>query len=384
LIFDADQHLYEEADMYQRYVDPSKRHFALRIEPDDLGYWWVVMPWQGGVRTHYAWIGTMGNYDPIDRHIRIDRANGVRSSVDYRRDLPASYSQAEARVAALDRLGIDRTVLLPQHGIQWLQRGGRNLLAVRANLEAWNRKAVEIQHDGCGRLFPTGHITLRGGDQEWAIGQLSHLAEGGVRACVVPHTLADGRPPSHPDHDRTWSAFEDLGIVPVTHIIEGEMRPSNLPEEWFETDTDHILSTLEIPFVHVGIELALADLILHGVFDRHPGLRIAVIELGGLWYPRLARLGEREGRDRLAVLARPPSEYVRDRLAISPGPALKKMRPIFEEFGADRFMFGSDWGHCEGLADPLRDYRELVGSYDRGTERRLYGDNVAELLGVER
>jgi hypothetical protein len=108
-----------------------------------------------------------------------------------RRDLPAEYSQAGARLAALDRMGIDRMVLLPQHGIQWLQRGGRNLLAVRANLEAWNRKVVEIQNDGGGRLFPTGHITLRGGDQDWAIGQLRRLGDGGVRACVVPHTLAE-------------------------------------------------------------------------------------------------------------------------------------------------------------------------------------------------
>lgn len=329
MIFDADQHLYEQADTYERYVDPSKRGYALRLEPDHLGYWWAVMPWQGGVRCNYAWIGTPGDFDPIATHIKVDRANGVPSKVDYVRDLPPAYCDPAARIAQLDAFGIDKTILLPQLGLLWLQKGGRNLTAVRANFEAWNRYVVDVQHEGRGRLYPVGQITLRGGDQGWAVDQLTRLAAGGVKACVVPHTLADGRRLSHEDHERTWSAFEDLGVVPVMHVIEGEERPSGLAHEWFENDGDHIIPMLETPFTWTGIHLGLADMILNGTFERHPRLRVAAIELGGLWYPQLLGLDMMwSTASGLPPLPKPPSEYVREQIVLSPGPQLPSRPPV--------------------------------------------------------
>jgi hypothetical protein len=41
-LIDADTHLFEPADMWATYVDPGDRDVALRMEPDNLGYTWLL------------------------------------------------------------------------------------------------------------------------------------------------------------------------------------------------------------------------------------------------------------------------------------------------------------------------------------------------------
>ena len=49
--------------------------------------------------------------------------------------------------------------------------------------------------------------------------------------------------------------------------------------------------------------------------------------------------------------------------------------------GADRILFGSDWPHGEGVAQPL-DFAKELGGFDDDAVRRIMHDNCAELLGA--
>lgn len=66
-------------------------------------------------------------------------------------------------------------------------------------MAAWNRCASVVT-DGRGRLVPVAHLSLR--DTAWLDAQLAALAAGGVRLAMIAPALVDGRPLSHPDHDR--------------------------------------------------------------------------------------------------------------------------------------------------------------------------------------
>ena len=64
------------------------------------------------------------------------------------------------------------------------------------------------------------------------------------------------------------------------------------------------------------------------------------------------------------------------------------MTPYLEEdleksadlVGVERILFGSDWPHGEGVAQPL-DFAKGLGAFDEAAKQRIMHDNVSELLG---
>ena len=102
----------------------------------------------------------------------------------------------------------------------------------------------------------------------------------------------------------------------------------------------------------------------HGVFTRHPNLRVATIESGSDWVPLLLRaLKKSFGQVPVAYDGVDPVQQVRDHVWVSPyyEDDLAQLR---DELGANRMIFGSDYPHAEGLADPLTFVDDLPGFTD--------------------
>jgi hypothetical protein len=384
MISDVDQHIFETATMWRDYSDPGKRDLALVIEPDELGYWWVASP-ALGIRIFYAYIpvpqdGFAAMGVPARR-----RLQGLPSEVDYPRDLPADYFDAPARVEKLDEFGIDRALQIPNYAIVWGREVGDRVDIIQANMEAWNRRAAELQADGGGRLEVAGHVTMRGEDPEWLDQQLAFLERSGVRTVMLNYGLVDGRRLSHSGHDRAWASFVEHGIVPLFHIIDNDQRASSLPDAWFEGD-DPVTAAAELPFAYVGIQLALADMVLRGVFQRHPQLKIGVVEQQANWLPTLTSklehaydFQDRQLGARVCDLDLRPTEYLLRQVRFAAHWQADHIPSLHDQFG-DVFMFGGDYPHCEGLASPLADYRLAVGELGPDIEPSLYGRTMESLL----
>ena len=132
-----------------------------------------------------------------------------------------------------------------------------------------------------------------------------------------------------------------------------------------------------------AIPEALSDLILHGVFDRHPRLRFGVVELSSAWVPQFLMMldgasaftTQLNGKP-VAKLCRRPSEYFLDHVRVSSFSYENPKR--LEKMTGDVFMFCSDYPHSEGTATPLDDYRRM------GCEEQqmpgLFHTNVDSLL----
>ena len=58
------------------------------------------------------------------------------------------------------------------------------------------------------------------------------------------------------------------------------------------------------------------------------------------------------------------------------------LRALADLIGVERILFGSDWPHGEGLANPL-DFEKELGAFDDAEVRRIMRDNCLELLGAE-
>jgi hypothetical protein len=297
----------------------------------------------------------------------------------YRYDdlLPNDYWEPAARVAWLDGAGLDEAICFPNFGLLWERHLSDDLGALTANMAAWNRWCADVVTGAGGRLHPVAHLTLR--DAQWCEAQLAALSAAGVALAMVAPSAVDGRPLSHPDHERLWSAFVETGITPVFHVAD---QPRVL-DDAFYTDPDAFVPVLESAFLWVPPAVALTDLILNGVLDRHPALRIGVVELSSIWVPQFLLMldGAFDFTTRLngrptSRLEHRPSEYVLDRVRISsfsyedPARLTRLSRAIY--------MACSDYPHSEGTADPVGDY--VRAGCDPDDDPALFHANAEDLL----
>ena len=99
----------------------------------------------------------------------------------------------------------------------------------------------------------------------------------------------------------------------------------------------------------------VVSLIIEGVFEQFPGLKVAMIESGFSWAPSLGwRMDKQWQRSRKETphLKRPPSEYLREHFWFCTQPMEEPEDPthlhdIIGWIGWDRMMFSSDYPHWD-------------------------------------
>ncbi|HMC51775.1 MAG TPA: hypothetical protein VKI64_03365 [Acidimicrobiales bacterium] len=373
MFVDCDMHLFEPRDLWATHLDASRRELALRLEDDEQGYTWLV--WRDR-RVALADVNIPGDVDAIGAHRRRLRES-LRSEVDYDQ-LVAPYSDPERRLHLLDEVGVDGAVLFPNYGLLWERPLEANLPATLANLTAWNRWVREVVVQGGGRLHPVAHLTLR--DLGWMEAELAELSATGVRLAMIAPALVDGLPLSAPELDRAWAAFVDHGITPVFHVAN---QRRVFDDAWYGDEDDAVISLFSSIFIWTPAALALADLALNGVLERHPGLRIGVMELSAVWVPLFLLMldGGYDFTSRfngapMRQLAERPSDYLRRQVRVA---AFSYERPDrLTARSGDIFMACSDYPHGEGTPTPVQDYARV--GLTPASAPGLFDGNIAFLL----
>jgi predicted TIM-barrel fold metal-dependent hydrolase len=125
---------------------------------------------------------------------------------------------------------------------------------------------------------------------------------------------------------------------------------------------------------------AVSSWVCHGALFRHPELKLAVIENGSSWLmPLLSELADVYKKAPEGFLG-DPVEALRTRLHISPFWE-DDLAELSSVIGVDRVLFGSDWPHPEGLADPVS-YVDVLTKMDETDKAKVMGGNLARLVGV--
>ncbi len=373
-IIDSDQHLYETRSLWGEYIDPKWREEALSIVDDELGYPWLT--WRDR-RISLADVQLPGDTKAIGRRRQMLR-QGLAPEYDYDECLPTNYWDPSARVEKLAEMGLDEAVVFPNFGLLWERRMSESLGALTANMAAWNRWCERVVSEGRGRIHPVAHLTLR--DPSWVEDQLEKLSSAGIRLGMIAPACVDGRPLSHPDHDRLWSAFVDHGVTPVFHVAD---QPRAL-DDAFYTDTDeNFVPVLESVFLWTPPAIAVTDLIVNGTLARHTRLKIGIVELSSIWVPQYLLMLD-GGWDftrtlngqPLVELEKRPSQYFLEQVRVSSFSYEQPARLTAK--AGDVFMFCSDYPHSEGTATPVDDYAR-AGCRPEVTPG-LYSENIAALV----
>ena len=134
-------------------------------------------------------------------------------------------------------------------------------------------------------------------------------------------------------------------------------------------------------------EALVTSLVIEGVFEHIPNLRVVLVEGGFAWLPSLSwRLDKhyKRLRDEVPHLKKLPSEYIRDNIWVTTQPIEEPERPqdllaTCEWIGWDRIMFSTDYPHWD-QDDPRYAFKVPLPEKEK---RMLFRDNALAFYGLD-
>src|SRR5262249_35227221 len=133
---------------------------------------------------------------------------------------------------------------------------------------------------------------------------------------------------------------------------------------------------------HRPIQDSMAALVCHGVLARFPELRIASIEAGGEWIRAFVEhLGDTYKKMPNAFDGN-PVEQVKRSVCVRPLHE-DELGEIIDVIGAAHLLFGSDWPHPEGLAEPCSYLDHLPAGLSDADQANIMGGNLARIMKVD-
>jgi predicted TIM-barrel fold metal-dependent hydrolase len=383
---DADNHYYEPLDAFTRHLDPT---FARR----------GVQPVSSGKRVQLV-IGDRINrfipnptFNPIIVPGCLDPLfrGQIPEGVDPRtlmqvEPLRPEYQDRDVRVSIAEQQGLDAILLFPTLGCGVEEALKEDIPATMASLSAFNRWLEEDWGFSYqDRLIAAPMLSLA--DPDAALAELDSLIERGariihIRPAPVPGEHGASRSLGDRLHDPVWARLAEASIPVAFHL--GDSGYNAFTAMWggsasFEAfGKTNVLSKILVS--DRAIHDTIASMLVDGVFYRHPALRVASIENGSDWAPLLVKRLRKQANQTPWGFQEDPLETIRRCVWMTPYYE-EDLHALAELIGVERILFGSDWPHGEGLAEPMDFVKELDG-FSAGEVQRIMRQNCLDLLGM--
>lgn len=298
---------------------------------------------------------------PYARDMRPESAEVDRAQFPV---LGRRFNDLDTRRADMEAMGIEHQLLAPAPGQQhyWAEPELLARLSRRQNEHVASLVAADSQHfSGIGTLPLTA--------PELAVDEATHAVESlGLRGFQID-TRAGGMELSDPALDPLYARLARLDVPLVLHPL-GFSDGARLGDFF-------MVNTVGNPLEEV---IAANHLILGGVLDRHPGLRVKIVHGGG-FLPFLAGRLDHAWKRRPEIrrlTAEPPSAYLSrlwyDTVVFDP----RLLRMLFELVGPGRLMLGSDYPFDMGDETPRATLAasgipaEEIAAIEGGTARDFF------------
>jgi predicted TIM-barrel fold metal-dependent hydrolase len=126
----------------------------------------------------------------------------------------------------------------------------------------------------------------------------------------------------------------------------------------------------------------MSAFVCHGVFSRFPDLRIASIENGGDWVVPFLHTLEDTYRKMPQVFDEDPIEAFKRNVWVSPFHE-DDIAGLIDAIGIGNILFGSDYPHPEGLAEPRSYVDHLPAGLSDDDIAAVMGGNLADAMRVD-
>jgi predicted TIM-barrel fold metal-dependent hydrolase len=295
-----------------------------------------------------------------------DGANGARL-IEYGTGnvhpmLPA-MGDLELRLADMDRQGIDVAVVgVNVPGVDWFPAADGPAVA-----RAVNDELADLVAANPGRIAAMATLPLQA--PEAAASELERAARAGLCGAMI-YSNAAGTPLDAPEARVVFEVAAALDMPLFIH--------PTFPLSAATVDAYALMPTLGFLF---DTTTAVLKLVLGGLYERHPDLRLVLAHAGSLIPQLVGRIDYEAARmeNGMGVLSEPPSEHLRrlytDCVCAWP-PAL---RSTLAFLGPDRVMVGTDYPFW----DPQRtlDTVEELG-LPEDVDYRVRRGNAEALFGL--
>jgi uncharacterized protein len=296
----------------------------------------------------------------------------IQARLDVHRVL---QSDAPMWLRFLDDAGIARTVLYPTAGLTCsVIRDPDWAIAVT---RAYNNWLYERYLRVSPRLLGMALLPLQ--DPSEAAAELRRAVTNlGMRGGVLT-PIGLRLPLGHADFDPVYREAAALDCALAVHAGPSQGLGLDLLERFAQ------VHTLSHPLAQM---VQTTSIIMSGVLDRHPTLRIAFLEAGVSWIPFLMHRMDRsyEGRkhpEYIGGVVRTPSSYVKSgSVYFNAEPSEDLLAHVVTTVGGDSVLYTSDFPHeinltlCRGEIESLTRREDLSDAAKRalfaGNARRLY------------
>ena len=387
-VYDADNHMYETTDSFTRHL-PSE-------------YDGLVKYVQVNGRTKIALKNTISDYipNPTFEVVAAPGAQeeyfkeGNKEGKSHReilgkpmKAIPA-FRDPAARIELMNEMGLQGALMWPTLASLLEERLGDDVLATHAVIHALNQWMLDDwTFNYQDRIFPSPVINL--GIVDRAIEELDYVVQNGARVILIRPAPVPGlfgkRSMALPEFDPFWAKVAEADILVGLHASDsGYQRYLN---EWEGVRDGEMLpfkgrsafALIQGHFSRPVVDTVIS-LIAHGLCTRFPTLRFAPVENGSNWVRPVLEALEYGYDFSPTDFEENPVEVFKRNIFVHPFHE-EDVPGLVQLLGSDRVIFGSDWPHPEGLADPISYVDELKGMPDDDV-RKVMGGNLARLLHV--
>jgi uncharacterized protein len=291
----------------------------------------------------------------------------------------------KTRLQAMDDMGVWAQICYQNSGVTQagsLMSLGDNELAVNI-IKMYNDAAIERQKESGDRLFTMAHLPLW--DEKELLAEARRCIDMGLKGFVLPDTPERlGMPSFYMDY---WTPFlelcNDTG-TPINFHLNSAIDPNALT--WKGFAFEQTLSVVATMF-SICNAATLGNWIVSGRLDRHPKLKIGLIESGMGWIPFALEALEHQFDEMMgskkALLSRRPWEYFKDHFWCTFWFESVAPKLLLETIGEDKVLFETDFPHPTSLYPGVQEHIvDTLGGYSYETRKKVLQSNAAKLYNL--
>jgi predicted TIM-barrel fold metal-dependent hydrolase len=356
-VIDADGHILEPLDLWDKYMDPKFRDRAPRLVIDnETGK--EKLSVEGQLLGSKQGMGGIGGVGARQGEVKA-------AEMKYNEGRPGGFDPHK-RIPDMDLDGIDAAFLYPSMG---LFAGAVHDPALAGALcRAYNRWLADYCKPYPDRLFGVAMLPMQ--SVAHAIEEMKFARkELGFKAAFIRPNPYNNKMINHPDYEPFWAAAEEVDMAIGFHEGGSSGMPTVGIDRFEGRAAQHIIShTMEMM-------LACLAVIWGGVCEKHPEIRIGFLESGGgwiaPWLDRMDRHFDDQGFNDSGLKTR-PSELFKRNCWISFEPVEGSLNVLADYIGPTKIMWATDYPHRDGF---------FPGAPDMVRER-LKGTSPATQHGV--
>jgi aminocarboxymuconate-semialdehyde decarboxylase len=196
--------------------------------------------------------------------------------------------------------------------------------------QMYNDEMAEAQRRHAGRVWTSGVVPLQ--DTQAEIDELDRMVRQlGLVGVNIPGSIGRDSRIDHPRLEPFYDRVEQLGVPLFIHPTDNNFI------DMFDGYDGALHLALGRTF---DVSLTAGRLILSGIIERHPKMKVFMSHTGGALPYQAGRIDKSCGP---AKLPKEPSEYLKTFYTDTVSPHVIGVKFAIEFFGVDHIMFGDDY-----------------------------------------